>query len=649
MKDRKLTIFIAFGILLIGMVGLYYVGDMNKDDSLAPAGKPGETLPPAAVLEEVPQAEILEESYDLVVVGTDPEGIMAAISGARNGLKTLLVDGKNREVLGGLFTLGWLNSLDMNRTPDGNDYYNKGLFKEWFDRIEGDSFDIVTAANAFNTMASVEPNIDVRLGMAAIQPIVDETGGSKRVAGVTLTTAEGAKSAVHAQAVIDATQDGDIAAAAGADFTYGREDIGDTDRLMAVTPVFTLTNVTPEVWQAIMSFLNSDDSDGTGANSESAWGFAKMWDYPSSNPERIRSRGLNLGRQNDETMLVNSIQIFGVDPFNSESIAEAYDIARKELPLMLDYMKQIYPVLEPVELGELAPELYIRETRHLQGEYRLSTQDLLEQGRHWDDIAFGSYPVDIQSTSAAKTDRGTVLMAPKQYGVPFRCLIPQGLDGLLVVGRSASFDSLAAGSARVVPLGMATGQAAGAAVKIAIEEGVSLHELSSSEAYIRLLQARLTEQGMDLNPAYLEPYDFITHGEYEGLKLAVSMGIAQGAYSNDFHLDDAANPKSFIQSLKGAGRVHPSLVPFAEAMDKAIAGMNAPEKEALTLESAAYTLELGLYGEGNRDAALDKLLEQGVVTEETLALISDPANLTKGDMYMLIKDAADAVVASPNE
>lgn len=61
-------------------------------------------------LEPVIETPQIIENYDVIVIGTDPEGLAAAISAGRNGLKTLLVDGKNREILGGLITLGWLNS-----------------------------------------------------------------------------------------------------------------------------------------------------------------------------------------------------------------------------------------------------------------------------------------------------------------------------------------------------------------------------------------------------------------------------------------------------------------------------------------------------------------------------------------------------------
>ena len=84
---------------------------------------------------------------------------------------------------------------------------------------------------------------------------------------------------------------------------------------------------------------------------------------------------------------------------------------------------------------------------------------MLENRDQWDKIAIGAYPVDVQPT--ATQTYGTVIGSPDRYAVPFRSLVPLKVDNLLVVGRSASYTSLAAGSARVIPLGMAEGEAAG--------------------------------------------------------------------------------------------------------------------------------------------------------------------------------------------
>ena len=89
--------------------------------------------------------------------------------------------------------------------------------------------------------------------------------------------------------------------------------------------------------------LNDDNSDGTGVNEVSVWGYGEMSSYPALNKERAKMRGLNMGRQNDNTALVNSLQIFGVDTFDPKSVQEALTLANKELPNIVAYMKKTFP------------------------------------------------------------------------------------------------------------------------------------------------------------------------------------------------------------------------------------------------------------------------------------------------------------------
>lgn len=98
----------------------------------------------------------------------------------------------------------------------------------------------------------------------------------------------------------------------------------------------------------------------------------------------------------------------------------------------------------------------MRESRHIIGEYQLTIDDVLENRDCWDKIAIGSYPVDVQPT--AQQTYGTVVGNPDRYAIPYRSIVPLEVENLLVVGRSASYKSLAAGSARVIPIGMAEGE-----------------------------------------------------------------------------------------------------------------------------------------------------------------------------------------------
>lgn len=622
-------------VLVAALGAAVYVFASKQGGSVAP----GKAKPQS--LQEVKSAKDIKNSYDVIVVGTDPEGVAAAVSAARNGMKTLLVDGRDRTILGGLMTEGWLNSIDMNYEPTKgiigkHDIMNKGIFSEWYGKIEGDSFDITTAANAFYDMVSKEKNIDLLMKTKEIVPDVTKSGDKTTVTGVTITKADGSKQTVKAKAVIDATQDGDIADAAGVPFTHGREDLGDVKSRMAVTAVFRLNNITPERWKQFGKTILAEDKGQQkyGINEMSLWGFDKMQDYPAVNKERVRMRGLNGGRQNDNTMLVNALQIFNVDPFDPKSRQEAIQIAKDELPHVLAYLKKNYPDFEGVELDAIAPELYVRESRHMIGEYRLSIIDLLENRDQWDRIAFGGYPVDIQRTSPK--DNGAVVIDPDKYAVPFRSIVPQKVDGILVVGRAASYDTLPHGSARVIPVGMAEGEAAGAAAKLAADQNMTFRQLSASKESIAKLQDMLNKQGMDLKPYSIKPLPYMEHKSYEGLKTAVTLGLSTGGYKNDFELDKASNQQRMVNLLEGMRRSKPSAMTGSPAT--VIANVKEPQKQPISLETAAQMIAALLKLDSPQGKAIDTLQAKGFLTKQTVDSIANKQELVNGDAYMLIHD-----------
>lgn len=599
---------------------------------------------------EVQSVKTVKESYDVVVVGTDPEGVIAAVSAARNGLSVLLADGRNRSILGGLMTLGWLNSIDHNYDREKKtvlpgqkpELLNKGLFSEWYAMVEGDSFDVTTAANALYALVEKEKNIDVLLKAKEINPLLisPAAGGNSGIAGLTIAAENGKSWEVKARTVIDATQDADIAAAAGVPYTIGREDIGDKKARMAVTLVFRLKNVTPDVWKQMQKRLRDDGNPNTDANERSAWGFVEMQNYPPENKERVRMRGLNVGRQNDDTALINALQIFGIDGLDPQSRAEAFEIGRRELPHIVEYMKKLYPEFAALELDGTAPELYVRETRHIRGEYRLNMIDVLENRDQWDRIALGSYPVDIQRISP--TDNGAVMSHPLKYAIPFRSIVPLKVDGLLVVGRSASFDTLPHGSARVIPVGMAAAQAAGAAAKIAVEHKMTFREMAKSNEMIALLQDTLKSQGMELNPYTAKPADFMLHKDYEGLKRMVGLGLVIGGYDNSgFAPDPPSNAKRMENFMYGIRRVYANAFPGEPA--KATAGIAEPAKTPLSLAQAAYTVTQTLGWSVSADQAVDELTGKGLLQKKTLDGIANQEALTNGDTYMLLKDVLDGL------
>lgn len=479
----------------------------------------------------------VESAYELIVVGGEPEGIAAAVSAARNGVKTLLIE--DGAALGGLFTLGRLNFLDMNYGPE-KELLTRGIFEEFYEAL-GNAFDVEEAKAYFLNLVRSEENITLLLETEFISPLLEDN----KIAGVRVSE-RGTVKEYTAQRVIDATTDADVAAAAGVPYTIGAEDYGHPGSLMGVTLVFRVKDVNwPYVflynnYSRLISKIKPEWGDpNAGATFKVAWGYGKQALSYQSQDGAMRYRGPNLARQKDGTVLINALLIFEVDSLDEASKQAGIERGKKELQYILEFMRENFPGFAKVQLVDTAEELYVRETRHIKGEYRLTITDVLENRDHWDRIAHGSYPVDIQPTSP--DNLGNVIGKPAIYSIPFRSLVPLKIDNLLVVGRSASYDSLPHGSTRVVPVGMATGEAAGVAAAYSLENDIGFRAMSASGEAIYALQERLKAQG-----AYLVEYEaprpaVMDHWAYPGVKVLRELGLAAGGYSNNYRLDDYMN------------------------------------------------------------------------------------------------------------
>ena len=478
------------------------------------------------------------EGYHVIVAGGEPEGVSAALAAARNGMKTLLIE--QGDALGGLFTLGKLNFLDMNYSKSpSHEMLTQGIFKEFYNSL-GSAFDVEEAKTWFLEKCLKEPNLTVKLNTEIVAPIMD----GNTIAGLKIKEyGNPDPTEYRSLAVIDATADGDIAAMAGAPYTIGAEDYGQRGTLQGVTLVFEVTGVN---WAAVTNYLENDDNPGTGADSVSAWGYGKEALNYESIDGNMRFRGPNIARQKNGDMLLNALIIFGVDALDPNSYAEGIERGQREIPNLIKFMRENFIGFENVEYVSHAPRLYVRETRHIIGEYRLTITDVLENRDHWDRIGHGNYPVDLQPTSPDNT--GNVIGAPDIYSIPFRCLVPLEIDQLLVAGRSASYDSLPHGSARVVPIGMVTGEACGTAVAYSINNNVTFRQMAYDPEAILWLQNTLKKQG-----AYLVEYtpprmDVMDHWAYPGLAAVRELGYADGGYSNDYRLDNDVTHRWALQN-----------------------------------------------------------------------------------------------------
>lgn len=555
-----------------------------------------------------------DSDYDVIVVGSDPEGIAAALSAARNGMKTLLLSKDSTP--GGLYTLGALNFIDVPETRDGTLLVG-GIYEEFVNAVGGSGFDIVNAANVFNDMLTAEDNLTVRYGAKFQEPVMN----GNTITGVTVLEEGDMLVTYNAPYIIDATQDGDVAAAAGAPYTYAGEDIGERDREMGVTLVFRVSGVN---WDSMCRYLTIkrgigeifNKSTSMGVSGNTAWGFSDEGYAYEPSDEAMRLRGFNMAKQDNGDVLVNALLIFDVDPLDEASREEGIARAKAELENIIPYLQDEFWGFGDCELAGTAKDLYVRESRHITCEYNLTIDDVLENRDQDDRIAVTSYPVDVQPTKTQTY--GTVVGYPDQYAVGYKSLVPQDVDGLLVVGRAAGYTSLAAGSARIVPTGMACGEAAGVAVAVAKAQSATPRDLVDDDAAIAEIQEKLTAQGAKLDHTQTHE-DVMDHWAYPGVKVLRSLGVLDGGYDNNYYLDDTITMNRYQNMVNNAVKKA-----GFELSEKIYVNEEIPARQIIgTMARAVIELEGADKLADDNDVYMNALKERGIMTDELAEYFTD--------------------------
>jgi hypothetical protein len=176
-----------------------------------------------------------------------------------------------------------------------------------------------------------------------------------------------------------------------------------------------------------------------------------------------------------------------VDGRLSESLSRATVELYTNLVPLVKFFRSHIPGFSRCTLCDAEPEIQLRETRRIEGEYSLSTEDAINARVFPDGIAVGGYFIDIHNPGDST---GTWELLERSYEIPFRCLIPKGVDNMVAAGRCISGSRKAAGSYRVMATCMALGQAAGLAAAASAKGGEAMRELD-----VELLRKSLSAEG----------------------------------------------------------------------------------------------------------------------------------------------------------
>ena len=442
-----------------------------------------------------------EQQTDVLVMGGGTSGVGAAVAAARAGARTTIVE--RYGFLGGVANVGLcLHTFHSSR----GERVVAGLPWEMIQRMKaiGGSTGPVWIENAH--MQTTTP-IDVEAMKYVTQEMILQAGGEilfhttplelvmegDRVAGVILLT-KGGRLLLRAKVVIDCTGDGDIATWAGVPYEKGRTN---DKKMQRMSMVFKMGNVdVPRMYADIgkgAAWAPLPD----GGQSYPVWWSATLEKYARI----VEQEGLFLGTDefwgntvHARETNINASRLQGLDGTNAQDLTRAEIEGKRQVFNLAQMLRKHVPGFEHSHIQATAPFIGVRETRRMQGVYQLTADDCVT-GRKFDDgICKVGYPIDIHDPTSGKTLFTPIQGVDGSYDIPYRCLLPQKVQGLLLAGRCISTTHEAMASTRTMITGMMVGQAAGSAAAMALRNRSEVRDVPPAA-----LRSALREQGVHLD------------------------------------------------------------------------------------------------------------------------------------------------------
>lgn len=421
--------------------------------------------------------------YDVVVCGGGPAGLMAATAASRAGRSTLLIE--KYGFLGGAGTMGGLATFcGMHARSYGTDIQS----------VHGYADELLERMAAMDGLNTPHLSVDDRIAalsydISALKIAADElvlAGGAEllfhtSVVGVVksddatidaiIVESKSGRGAIRGRFFVDGTGDGDIAAWSGAPFER-------SEHLMYPSLMFRINGVYPaeagQAWKTVRGLMEEAEAAGTHRFPRK-----KPIVRPQRNPLEWRSNLTQLSNEDGTA----------IDGTDVRQLTRGEIQGRRQVKDVFDFIKTNTPGFQDSYIVDIAPSIGIRETRRIVGQYQLTEQDVLGCADFDDTIGVNGWPVeahvvgDVEFRFAPEDSRGF-------NHLPYRMLVPQLVDNLLVTGRCASMTQGGQSSGRVTGPCFAMGQAAGTAADLALSG-----DGTAANVDVPTLQGRLEADG----------------------------------------------------------------------------------------------------------------------------------------------------------
>lgn len=449
------------------------------------------------ITEPARQIDIVHET-DVLVVGSGPGGLPAALASARAGVETTIVErfgcfGGNLTVVG-VEGMAWYRHED---TVEAN-----GIGREFETRAaemgaavpESQSLSYEIDSEGFKLVADAlvaeEPNLRPMLHRQFVAPIIEDGA----ITGI-ITESKAGREAILAKRVIDATGDADVVARAGAPtFMSPRED------LMAASVMFHVAGVDKN------KFMEGIKAD---PQTYRDWAGNAEWEIETSGKEdemfspflrKPFEQAINDGvipadlntiagtwgavHDTGELTYMNLIHLDGCDGTDPDSLTKYEIEGRRQAMQAIEALRHYTPGCKGIRLRNFGMTIGIRDTRKVDCHYNMTEIDVREQGRFEDSI--GIFPEFI--------DGYGILILPttgRYFQVPYRNLLPKGIDNLLVAGRATGGDKISHAATRNMACCAVSGQGAGVAAALSLKANTPLERLD-----VGAVQRTLDDQGV---------------------------------------------------------------------------------------------------------------------------------------------------------